>query len=55
MSEKGKNPRDRSKGAAARTQREQELRGERSMDVNDEEGLQEEENLREAERKPNRQ
>ncbi len=58
MSEKGKNPNERSKGAPSRHQREQEMRGERELtpitEPTTEEDLQVEESLREKERKPNR-
>jgi hypothetical protein len=55
MSEKGKNPKERSKGAPKRTQREQEMRGERGMDESGDDQLEAEDSLREKERKPNRQ
>jgi len=54
MSKKGKNPSERSKGSARKSQKEQELRPE--LIVGEEEGSEEEveESLREKERKPNR-
>jgi hypothetical protein len=58
MSEKGKNPNERSKGAPTRHQREQEMKGERDLDPMADPAaapdLQVEEALREKERKPNR-
>jgi hypothetical protein len=54
MSEKGKNPKERSKGASQRTQREQEMRGERTMGEVEENDVQDAEALREIQRKPNR-
>ncbi|MGE5568635.1 MAG: hypothetical protein ACM3S5_06320 [Rhodospirillales bacterium] len=54
MSEKGKNPSERSKGSARKSQKEQELRPE--LAAGEEEGSEEqaEELLLEKERKPNR-
>jgi hypothetical protein len=54
MSEKGKNPSERSKGGPKRKQAEQHLQPERRMDYEDDENLQVEETIRERERKPNR-
>ncbi len=54
MSEKGKNPSERSKGGSRKTQSEQRLRPERRMDYDEDEHEQVEESLREHERKPNR-
>jgi hypothetical protein len=54
MSEKGKNPSERSKGGPKRTQAEQHLAPERRMDYEDDDSLQVEETIRERERKPNR-
>jgi hypothetical protein len=54
VSEKGKNPSERSKGSAKKTQREQALRPERRLSEEEDLYLQEEESLREKERKPNR-
>ncbi len=54
MSEKGKNPSDRSKGGPRKTQSEQRLRPERRFDDEEDEHEQVEESLREQERKPNR-
>lgn len=54
MSEKGKLASERSKGAPKRTQREQEMRVERRMEVDAEDNPEIEESLREKERKPNR-
>lgn len=54
MSEKGKNPNDRSKGGPRRTQMEQALRPERSLGEEEDLDEQVEESLREKERKPNR-
>jgi len=54
MSEKGKNPSERSKGGTRRTQREQELRPERRLTEDEDLHEQVEESLREKERKPNR-
>ncbi len=54
MSEKGKNPFERSKGGPKKTQREQFMRPERKLDQLEGEDEQVEESLREKERKPNR-
>ncbi len=54
MSEKGKNPSERSKGGSRKTQSEQHLKPERRLDYEAEEHEQVEESLREHERKPNR-
>jgi hypothetical protein len=54
MSEKGKNPKERSKGASQRTQREQEMRGERTMSEVEGSDVEDAEALREIERRPNR-
>ncbi len=54
MSEKGKNPNERSKGGPKRTQREKELRPERRLGEDEDLHEEVEESLREKERKPNR-
>lgn len=54
MSEKGKNPSERSKGSSRKAQSEQAMRHERHMDYEGDEQPQVEESLREQERKPNR-
>lgn len=54
MSEKGKNPSERSKGGTRKTQSEQRLRPERRMDEMEDEHEQVQESIREQERKPNR-
>lgn len=54
MSEKGKNPSERSKGGARKTQKEQALRPERTLSEEEDPQEQAEESLREKERKPNR-
>jgi hypothetical protein len=54
MSEKGKNPSERSKGGPKRTQFEQYLKPERCMDYEEDDNLQVEETIRAHERKPNR-
>ncbi len=54
MSEKGKNPSERSKGGPKRSQVNQQLAPERHMDYEQDDDEQVEESLREHERKPNR-
>ncbi len=54
MSEKGKNPSERSKGGPKKSQTNQQMQPERQMDYEDEDNPQVEESLREHERKPNR-
>jgi hypothetical protein len=54
MSEKGKNPNERSKGGSRKTQMEQALRPERRLVEDEDTDERVEESLREKERKPNR-
>ncbi|HWR52970.1 MAG TPA: hypothetical protein VN428_17805 [Bryobacteraceae bacterium] len=54
MSEKGKNPSERSKGGTKKSQADQLQQPERQMDAEDDDNPQVEEFLREHERKPNR-
>lgn len=54
VSEKGKNPSERSKGGPKRSQTNQHLQPERQMNYEDDDNPQVEESLREHERKPNR-
>ncbi len=54
MSEKGKNPSERSKGSSNKRQREEHLEGDRTLDDESEESQRDERAPRESERKPNR-
>jgi hypothetical protein len=54
VSEKGKNPSERSKGGSKKSQTNQQMQPERQMDYEGDENPQVEESLREHERKPNR-